>query len=101
MIIILVCEPLWLGHVTDRTANCLLLGSGRGGLAGWMDGWMAERERAGCICDRVGGSDGRVSDERSASLTVVLGGHKHQSQVIYSLTMARTLPFFPSGYVCL
>lgn len=48
---------------------------------------------------RGGGSE--VSDEHSTSLTVVLHDGKHQSQVIYSLPLAGTLPlFFLVMYVC-
>lgn len=48
---------------------------------------------------RGGGSE--VSDEHSTSLTVVLHDGKHQSQVIYSLPLARTLPLFSLVmYVC-
>lgn len=48
---------------------------------------------------RGGGGEERVSDERRASLTVVLRGGEHQSQVIYSLPWPGPSPFF-SLVVC-
>lgn len=47
---------------------------------------------------RGGGSEKRVSDEHRTSLTVVLHGGKHQSQVIYSLPWPG--PSFFSPLLC-
>lgn len=66
--------------MTDGTANCELLR--------WE--WVREGEEGG---------EERVSDERRASLTVVLRGGEHQSQVIYSLPWPGPSPFF-SLVVC-
>lgn len=64
---------------------------------GWVGGWAGVKELVGLR--RGGGSE--VSDEHSTSLTVVLHDGKHQSQVIYSLPLAGTLPlFFLVMYVC-
>lgn len=77
--------------MTDRTANCVLLGW-------WVGEGRSGSERAGGF---EAGRRSEVSDEHSTSLTVVLHDGKHQSQVIYSLPLARTLPLFSLVmYVC-
>lgn len=61
MIIILVCEPLRLGHVTDRTANCQSHGHvtwSWGCLAGWLDGWLSERELVAFVTGWEGVTEG-------------------------------------------